>query len=317
MASSNSESALVALVKSATPEDLAALRALLAPPKKARSPAKGGKAAASPPVAVSTEGRPDLPEPVELDDDEDRCCGRLAKPLGLKLQADLQFRATYAEAGATPSEKSYFLPGFGSKIYLEVQCSKAPVDGETLCTTCSARFAKYEDGEKSAKCQWFGIVGEAPPEDAHIVGSKWAAEVYATGWGKTRTPRSSPSASPPKKASVAAAGSPAAAEPVAPPAPKKAPRAKKEEVVPPPAPALAPAPAAEAPPAEEMVYLEQIEAWFRPSDRALFGSIVDPEILKAVPDKEDLMGHLKPDVDPKDAAVTDVTPPEDKDEDDE
>ena len=309
MASSNSESALVALVKSATPEELAALRALFAPPKKARSPAKGGKAAASPPSAVSTEGRPDLPAPVELDDDEDRCCGRLAKPLGLKLQADLQFRATYAEAGATPSEKSYFLPGFGSKIYLEVQCSKAPMDGETLCTTCSARFAKYEDGEKSAKCQWFGIIGETPPDDAHIVGSKWAAEVYATGWGKTRTPRSSPSASPPKKASVAAAGG---AEPVAPPAPKKAVRPKKEEVVPPPAPALAPAPAAEAPPAEEMVYLEQIEAWFRPSDRALFGSIVDPELLEAVPDKEDLMGHLKPDVDPKAAAVTDVTPPEDE-----
>jgi hypothetical protein len=314
MASSNSESALVALVKSATPEEINALRALLAPPKKTRSPAKGGKASATPPVAVSTEGRPDMPESVELDDDEDRCCGRLAKPLGLKSQADLQFRATYAEAGATPSEKSYFLPGFGSKIYLEVQCSKAPVDGETLCTTCLSRFAKYEDGEKSAKCQWFGIVGEAPPEDAHIVGSKWAAEVWATGWGKTRTPRSSPSpSSPPKKASVAAAGGGEA-----PPAPKKAPRAKKEEkVVAPPAPALAPAPAAEAPPAEEMVFLEQIEAWFRPSDRALFGSIVDPEILKAVPDKTDLMGHLKPDVDPKDATVTDVSPPEDDEDEDE
>jgi hypothetical protein len=173
----------IAMLSSASPEDRAEIGNLFFPVTKTIK--KAVSAEERPPMDLSV--RPEMPEDPELD--EDFCHGRVYKSFKSDESAAAKFRAAEEAAGrpVSASEKSFYLPGFGSKIYIGAQCSKKATAGQTLCSDCCNHKSAYDTagskGHGTGKKAWFGVIGEAPPADAHLVGSAWAQKKYDTEFG--------------------------------------------------------------------------------------------------------------------------------------
>jgi len=161
---------ILAMVAAATKEERAELVQLL---KKAKLSKKMDEVLGQ---------KPEMPEPVELD--EDFCHARV----GVKL----------AKEDIVDTDKDDWLGrgplkfgGFSSKIYLEQQCTNTPSSGQTLCSGCAKKFEKHQEGKDQEKwTAWNGIIGEAPPKKNRYVGSEYSNKVYAD-WGAA--PKSGPS----------------------------------------------------------------------------------------------------------------------------
>ena len=136
--------------------------------------------------------RPKMPEDPELD--EDFCHGRVIKVFKSNEFAATIFRAAEKAAGrpVSPSERSFYMQGFAAKIYIGEQCLKKASSGQTLCSDCCNHKSEYEaagsKGHGIGKKAWYGVIGEAPPSHAHLVGSKWAQKIYDTGFGTSPSP---------------------------------------------------------------------------------------------------------------------------------
>ncbi len=71
----------------------------------------------------------------------------------------------------TPGRKDRsFMP----HIYIPKQCRNDPMDGNTLCSTCSYRKYLWSSGGPEV-WKWHGTVTEPDivPENSHIFGSAW------------------------------------------------------------------------------------------------------------------------------------------------
>jgi hypothetical protein len=170
----------IAMLSSASPEESAEIRNLFFPVTKAI------KKAVSPEerLPMDLSERPEMPEDPELN--EDFCHGRVPKQFKSNEFAATIFRTAEKSAGrpVSAAERSFYLPGFGTKIYLGDQCSKKVSAGQILCSDCCNHKINYEaagsKGHGTGKKAWYGVIGEAPPSDAHLVGSKWAQKKYDT-----------------------------------------------------------------------------------------------------------------------------------------
>jgi hypothetical protein len=81
-----------------------------------------------------------------IDDDGDRCLGRVADK----------------EKG---TDKRW-----APALLYEGQCSKKPLAGDTICATCSKRLERYAADPKPGV--WMGLVTEPLPDWIHMYGSK-------------------------------------------------------------------------------------------------------------------------------------------------
>ena len=175
----------ISMLASASPDELAEIRSLFNSPIKKIAKKAVKSQVECPPVDLSA--RPEMPEDPELD--EECCHARVPKPFKSDESAATEFCATEEAAGwpVPASEKSFYLPGFKAKIYIGAQCSKKILSGQTLCSDCSNRKSEYEaagsKGHGTGKKAWYGVIGEAPPTDAHLVGSTWAQKIYDTEFG--------------------------------------------------------------------------------------------------------------------------------------
>jgi len=189
----------IAMLSSASLNERIEIRALFYPPVKITK--KAVSAEERPPMDVSE--RPEMPEDPELD--ENFCHGRVIKLLKSNEFAATIFRAAEKARGRLVplSERSFYLPGFRSKIYIGDQCSKKASAGQTLCSDCCNHKSEYEaagsKGHGNGKKAWFGVIGEVPPSDAHVVGSEWAQKEYDTKFGVSP---SSPSHLPSSKKNI-------------------------------------------------------------------------------------------------------------------
>ena len=259
----------VTMMKEATPEEKAAIQALLFPSsKKEKTAAAVAPRSAEAPVDMSA--RPAFPARLSLVDADKRCQARLSGPAGF-----------LGKENGLPSG------GFKCQILLESQCPK-DAKSHNLCTSC---LEKKEKGWVKGKGNWHGLVGGSVPKESHCVGGEWAQKQYDTMWGVSP---SSPSrtATPPKEAPKEAK------------APAKEKKAKKEEpkevaVV------AAPPPKVEKS-AGSLYFSEELDAFIRLTDRHIFATKVDDATFACIPDLEECLGILKAGVKPEDAVPTDM-----------
>jgi hypothetical protein len=303
----------IAMLASASPEERAEIGALFHPVSTTKKTAKQAAAPAEerPPVDLST--RPEMPEDPELD--EDFCHGRIPKPFKSDESAAASFRAAEEAAGrpVPTSEKSFYMPGFGTKIYIGTQCSKKASSGQTLCSDCSNHMSEYEaagsKGHGTGKKAWYGVIGEAPPADAHLVGSTWAQKKYDTEFGlsPSSASRSSGSKKAPKEAKESKPKEVVAVIPPKPTAPKPA-----KKAAPPAAAAVVP-PASQGPAAEKKpvqviaddLTLNPVLDCFINSEGVCFYADLDETTLEPIPDMSRIIGSIPKGMDPEEATEKD------------
>jgi hypothetical protein len=293
----------IAMLASASPEERAELSALLyqvAPTKKTVS--KTASAEERPPVDLST--RPEMPEDPELN--EDFCHGRVYKTFKSDESAAAEFRASEEAAGrpVTASEKAFYLPGFGTKIYIGTQCSKKASSGQTLCSDCCNHKSEYEaagsKGHGTGKKAWFGVIGEAPPADAHLVGSVWAQKKYDTEFGlsPSSASRSSGSKKAPKEAKESKPKEVVAVIPPKPTVPKPAKKAAPSAAVVPPPAEKKPVPVI----ADDLTFNPVLDCFIN-TEGVCFYADMDEKTLEPIPDMSRIVGSIPKGVDPE--AATD------------
>jgi predicted flap endonuclease-1-like 5' DNA nuclease len=299
----------IAMLASASPEERAEIGALfypVAPTKKTTA-----KVAEERP-AVDLSSRPEMPEDPELD--EDFCHGRVPKPFKSDESAATEFRAAEEAAGrpVPASEKSFYMPGFGTKIYIGTQCSKKASAGGILCSDCCNHKSEYEaagsKGHGTGKKAWYGVIGEAPPADAHLVGSTWAQKKYDTEYGlspssASRSSGSKKAAKEPKEPKEAKAEA-KEAKPPKPTAPKPAKKAA------PAAAAVVPAPTEKKPVqviADDLT-LNPVLDCFINSEGVCFYADLDETTLEPIPDMSRIIGSIPKGMDPEEATEKDFTP---------
>ena len=262
--------------------------------------------------AVDLSSRPEMPEDPELD--EDFCHGRVPKPFKSDESAATEFRAAEEAAGrpVPASEKSFYMPGFGTKIYIGTQCSKKASAGGILCSDCCNHKSEYEaagsKGHGTGKKAWYGVIGEAPPADAHLVGSTWAQKKYDTEYGlspssASRSSGSKKAAKEPKEPKEAKAEA-KEAKPPKPTAPKPAKKAA------PAAAAVVPAPTEKKPVqviADDLT-LNPVLDCFINSEGVCFYADLDETTLEPIPDMSRIIGSIPKGMDPEEATEKDFTP---------
>ena len=300
----------IAMLASASPEERAEIGALFYPVATKKVTVKS----TVPAVPVDLSARPEMPEDPELD--EECCHARVPKPFKSDESAATEFRAAEEAAGrpVPSSEKSFYLPGFKTKIYMGIQCSKKASGGQTLCSECSNHKSEYEaagsKGHGTGKKAWYGVIGEAPPADAHLVGSSWAQKKYDTEFGLSPPSSASRSSGSAKKEPPASQGK-AAKEPKAekeakPPKPTAPKPAKKE----------APAKAAVVPPPTEKkvvpviaddLTLNPVLDCFINSEGVCFYADLDETTLEPIPDMSRIVGSIPKGMDPEAATEADFT----------
>jgi hypothetical protein len=226
-------------VKFKTDEELYALLAYLssalAPKKEAKAP-KESKAPKEPKEPKAPKAKAaKLLEPVDADAESSTSAPTLGATDALRankyrvqvLNPALCVARKIDEdnplAGSRPDDE-----GSKGKIFPELQCSKKPVAGCLLCTTCAKKEAEYlADPSKPLK-RWYGRLDEPMYDHALVVGCEAFYKKYPAGLPDA--PVSAP-AEKPKKASKAAKVAAVveemtAAEPAATKEPKKAKKAK-------------------------------------------------------------------------------------------
>ena len=303
----------IAMLASASPEERAEIGALFYPvstTKKTVTKTLATKSLAlaklaapkeeRPPVDLSA--RPEMPEDPELD--EDFCHGRVYKSFKSDESAAASFRAAEEAAGrpVPASEKSFYMPGFGTKIYIGTQCSKKPSAGQTLCSDCSNHMSEYEaagsKGHGTGKKAWYGVIGEAPPSDAHFCGSTWAEKKYTEfGMSPSSASRSSGSKKEPK-AKVEKPAKEEKVKAVIPPKPT-APKPAKATVVP---------PAVEKKPVQVIaddLTLNPVLDCFINSEGVCFYADLDETTLEPIPDMSRIIGSIPNGMDPEAATEAD------------
>jgi len=295
----------IAMLASASPEERAEIGALFHPVSTTKKTATK-VAEERPPVDLST--RPEMPEDPELD--EDFCHGRIPKPFKSDESAAASFRAAEEAAGrpVPASEKSFYMPGFGTKIYIGTQCSKKASGSGVLCSDCSNHKSEYEaagsKGHGTGKKAWYGVIGEAPPADAHLVGSTWAQKKYDTEFGlsPSSASRSSGSKKAPKEAKEPKPKEVVAVIPPKPTAPKPA-----KKAAPPAAAAVVP-PAAEKKPVQVIaddLTLNPVLDCFINSEGVCFYADLDETTLEPIPDMSRIIGSIPKGMDPEEATEKD------------
>ena len=306
----------IAWLQQQSPEKRAEIGALLYPvstTKKTATKALATKSLAAPaeerpPVDLST--RPEMPEDPELN--EDFCHGRIPKPFKSDESAATEFRAAEESAGrpVPASEKSFYLPGFGTKIYVGAQCSKKASSGQTLCSDCCNHKSEYDaagsKGHGTGKKAWFGVIGEAPPADAHLVGSVWAQKKYDTEFGMSPSAsRSSGS----KKTVAKEPKEPKEVKAVIPPKPTVPKPAKKAA---PPAAAAVVLPASQGPAEKKPVQVIADDLTLNPvldcfinSEGVCFYADLDETTLNPIPDMDRIIGSIPKGMDPEAATEAD------------
>ena len=288
----------IAMLASASPEERAEIGALFYPVASKKAAVKSAEE--RPPVDLSA--RPEMPEDPELD--EECCHARIYKPFKSDESAATEFRAAEEAAGrpVPSSEKSFYLPGFKRKIYVGLQCSKKPSAGQTLCSECSNHKSEYEaagsKGHGTGKKAWYGVIGEAPPADAHFCGSTWAQKKYDTEFGLSPSSASRSSASAKKEPKAAKEPKPATVA-VIPPKPT-APKPSKAAVVP--------------PPTEKKVQVIADDLTLNPvldcfinSEGVCFYADLDETTLEPIPDMSRIVGSIPKGMDPESATEKDFT----------
>jgi len=306
----------IAMLASASPEERAEIGALFYPvpcDKVTGAPTKKTTAkVAEERPAVDLSSRPEMPEDPELD--EDFCHGRVPKPFKSDESAATEFRAAEEAAGrpVPASEKSFYMPGFGTKIYIGTQCSKKASAGGILCSDCCNHKSEYEaagsKGHGTGKKAWYGVIGEAPPADAHLVGSTWAQKKYDTEYGlspssASRSSGSKKAAKEPKEPKEAKAEA-KEAKPPKPTAPKPAKKAA------PAAAAVVPAPTEKKPVqviADDLT-LNPVLDCFINSEGVCFYADLDETTLEPIPDMSRIIGSIPKGMDPEEATEKDFTP---------
>jgi hypothetical protein len=287
------------MLASASPEERAELSALLYPVSTTKK-TTAKVAEERPPVDLSS--RPEMPEDPELD--EDFCHGRVYKTFKSDPTAATEFRAAEEAAGrpVTASETVFYLRGFKKKIYEGAQCSKKPSSGQTLCSDCCNHKSEYEaagsKGHGTGKKAWFGVIGEAPPADAHLVGSVWSQKKYDTEFGLSPSAsRSSASSKKESKPKVQA---------VIPPKPTAPKPAKK--ATPPAAAAVVPAPTEKKPVpviADDMTFNPVLDC-FIDSEGVCYYADLDETTLNPIPDMSRIVGSIPKGMDPEAAEEKDM-----------
>lgn len=300
----------IAMLASASPEERAEIGALFYPvstTKKTVTKTLATKSLAAPkeerpPVDLSA--RPEMPEDPELD--EDFCHGRVYKSFKSDESAATEFRAAEEAAGrpVPASEKSFYLPGFGTKIYVGTQCSKKASGGQTLCSDCSNHMSEYEaagsKGHGTGKKAWYGVIGEAPPSDAHFCGSTWAEKKYNTEFGMS--PSSASRSSGSKKTKEEKPKEVKESKPPKPTAPKPA-----KKAAPPAAAAVVPPPVEKKPVqviADDLT-LNPVLDCFINSEGVCFYADLDETTLEPIPDMSRIVGSIPKGMDPEEATEKD------------
>jgi hypothetical protein len=293
----------IAMLASASPEERAEIGALFHPVSTTKK-TTAKVAEERPPVDLST--RPEMPEDPELD--EDFCHGRVYKSFKSDESAAASFRAAEEAAGrpVPTSEKSFYMPGFGTKIYIGTQCSKKASGSGILCSDCSNHMSEYEaagsKGHGTGKKAWYGVIGEAPPSDAHFCGSTWAQKKYDTEFGlsPSSASRSSGSKKAPKEAKEVKEVK--ATIPPKPTVPKPA-----KKAAPPAAAAVVP-PAAEKKPVQVIaddLTLNPVLDCFINSEGVCFYADLDETTLEPIPDMSRIIGSIPKGMDPEEATEKD------------
>jgi hypothetical protein len=304
----------IAMLASASPEERAEIGALFNLSVATVTKKTTAKVAVErPPVDLSS--RPEMPEDPELD--EDFCHGRVYKSFKSDESAAAEFRAAEEAAGrpVPASEKSFYLPGFGTKIYEGAQCSKKASAGGILCSECCNHKSEYEaagsKGHGTGKKAWYGVIGEAPPADAHFCGSTWAQKKYDTEYGlsPSSASRSSGSKKAPKEAKEPKEEAKEAKE-AKPPKPT-APKPKKEAKAAPPAAAAVVPPPTEKKPVQVIaddLTLNPVLDCFVNSEGVCFYADLDETTLEPIPDMSRIVGSIPKGMDPEEATEKDFTP---------
>ena len=304
----------IAMLASASPEERAEIGALFYPVAAAtkKTATKAAPAVERAPVDLSS--RPEMPEDPELD--EDFCHGRVYKSFKSDESAAAEFRAAEEAAGrpVPASEKSFYMPGFGTKIYIGTQCSKKASSGQTLCSDCCNHKSEYEaagsKGHGTGKKAWYGVIGEAPPADAHLVGSTWAQKKYDTEYGLSPSAsRSSGSKKAAKEPKEPKEMPPSQGKAVIPPKPKE-PKPAKKAAAPP---AAAVVPSASQGPAEKKptqviaddLTLNPVLDCFINSEGVCFYADLDETTLEPIPDMSRIIGSIPKGMDPEEATEKD------------
>jgi hypothetical protein len=308
----------IAMLASASTEERAELSALLYPVSTTKKTAKAAPAEERPAVDLSM--RPEMPEDPELD--EDFCHGRVYKSFKSDESAAAEFRAGEEAAGrpVPASEKSFYLPGFGTKIYIGAQCSKKASSGQTLCSDCSNHMSEYEaagsKGHGTGKKAWYGVIGEAPPADAHFCGSSWAQKKYDTEFGlsPSSASRSSGSKKAPKEAKEPK--EPKEVKAVIPPKPTAPKPAKKT-----PASAAVVPPASQGPAEKKPTQVIADDLTLNPvldcfinSEGVCFYADMDETTLEPIPDMSRIIGSIPKGMDPEEATEKDFKKAEEPEE---
>ena len=299
------------MLATASEEERVAIASLLpsvAASKKAAT-AKVAPAASEERPAADLSSRPDMPPPVELDDDF--CHARI----GVKLAKEDIVDADKDDWLGRESGLKF--GGFRSKIYLESQCTNKSSKGEILCSGCSKNFGKHDVAKWTP---WLGLIGEAPPPKCRSVGSDYSAKVYAA-WGDA--PKSGPSSA--KKSSAGEPPAPAKKEPAKKAEVKKAEVKKaevkkeaKKEVKPPAAASVAPPPAAEPKKVVISIPADLVEnselSCFIDSEGICYYADFDEDTLESIPDMTRIVGSIPKGVDRETATKADYTETEEKEE---
>ena len=294
----------IAMLASASPEERAEIGALFHPVSTTKKTVtKTAPKEERPPVDLSA--RPEMPEDPELN--EDFCHGRIPKPFKSDESAATEFRAAEEAAGrpVPASEKSFYLPGFGTKIYIGKQCSKKASGSGVLCSDCSNHMSEYEaagsKGHGTGKKAWYGVIGEAPPADAHLVGSTWAQKKYDTEFGLSPSSASRSSGSK-KVKEVKEAKEVKESKPPKPTAPKPAKKAAPSATA-----AVVPAPAEKKPVqiiADDLTYNPVLDCFIN-SEGVCFYSDLDETTLEPLPDMSRIIGSIPKGMDPEEATEKD------------
>jgi hypothetical protein len=262
---------------------------------------------------VDLSSRPEMPEDPELD--EDFCHGRVYKSFKSDESAAAEFKAAEEAAGrpVPASEKSFYLPGFGTKIYEGAQCSKKASAGGILCSECCNHKSEYEaagsKGHGTGKKAWYGVIGEAPPADAHFCGSTWAQKKYDTEYGLS--PSSASRSSGSKKAPASQGKEPKEEAKEAKPPKPTAPKPKKEAKAAPPAAAAVVPPPTEKKPVQVIaddLTLNPVLDCFVNSEGVCFYADLDETTLEPIPDMSRIVGSIPKGMDPEEATEKDFTP---------
>ena len=303
----------IAWLQQQSPEERAEIGALFYPVSTTKKTVtKTALKEERPPVDLSS--RPEMPEDPELN--EDFCHGRVYKSFKSDESAAASFRAAEEAAGrpVPTSEKSFYMPGFGTKIYVGAQCSKKASGSGILCSDCSNHMSEYEaggsKGHGTGKKAWYGVIGEAPPADAHFCGSTWAQKKYDTEFGMS--PSSASRSSGSKKATKEEKPKEVPAsqgKAVIPPKPTVPKPAKKAA---PPAAAAVVLPASQGPAEKKPVQVIADDLTLNPvldcfinSEGVCFYADLDETTLNPIPDMDRIIGSIPKGMDPEAATEAD------------